>query len=621
MALPPEQRVGRRGLTPPPAAAMAVPTGPTVTRQEVEQEVSGFRKALMQTVKDLGGEQSEIQDALLDGLRKTAEEIVQQNRDIFGDKFEKTVDQSAAYEIFEKVVNLSEQAATAKTVEEKRKILQRLQTFKRVAQNVFSGGGKQAQIAAKLIELIEKIEEPLLKETGIKAAAKEKITDIMRKLPETLAAKIPLVGGILSRSLQRRREKKEEEADALASITEEISRAGRTSLYGRRGGGGEGIGPTPSEPPIPGGTPVSELGMGMGRGGLGANAATTLGALLLNVQDIKKILLESYDPEDEELREEESRREQENQQSRMLDRLRGLFGGRGRTPAPGAAGGEGGGIVKSILDFFGLGKLASIFGSVGSTIGGIAGQLGSMVSGLAGTMGSLAMTVGKMAMGAVGSIGSAAAAAAPWLGAAAVGSGIGTGAAYVINKGIDKIFGTDLSERQFQEETYTFSDVSRDIEREELGKQIVAEQERQANTKEVIEATAQDPRMLPKLVGEKKLTGTEALSALQGFEDKYGIGEDTEAIRKQIMEMDPSAAPATIVPSEGKNIAQQTLSRLEQSQDALAAETMGPPVPTGGNTVVAPTTNNTSTTVNNNSGNLGVRNNEPTLKAAERASL
>ena len=617
MPLPPDQRVGFRV----PPVAMAVPTGPTTTPNQGQQQVSGFRKALMQTVQQMGGEQSEIQDALLDGLRKTAEEIVQQNRDIFGDKFEKTVDQSAAYEIFEKVVDLSEQAATARTVEQKRKILQRLQTFKRVAQNVFGDGGKQAQVAQKLIEIIEKIEQPLLKETGVKAAAKEKITDIMRALPEKMAAKIPLVGGIISRSLKRRREKKEEEADALASITEEISRAGRTSLYGRGRGGETGIGPTPSEPPIEGGVPASELGV-LGGGGMDRGATNTLGALLVAVQDIRRILLENYDPEDEELRQEEARREEEDRQSDMMNRMRGLFGARGGRPATGAAaGGEGGGLIKSILDFFGLGKLANIFGALGSTVGGIATRLGSMLSGLSATVGSLAMTVGRMALGTASAIGSAAAAAAPWITAAGVGAGIGTGAAYVINKGIDTIFGTDLSERQFQKETYTFSDVTRDRERKELGKKIVAEQKRQANTKEFIESAAKDPRMLPKLVGEGKLTGNEAMNALKSFEAEHGIGEDTQEIRKRILQMDPSAAQGSIVPSGEKTIAQQTLAQLEQSQDALAAETSAPQMPMGGNTVVAPTTNTTNTTINNNSGNTGVRNNEPTLKAAERASM
>ena len=137
------------------------------------------------------------------------------------------------------------------------------------------------------------------------------------------------------------------------------------------------------------------------------------------------------------------------------------------------------------------------------------------------------------------------------------------------------------------------------------------EQVAATSTPEFIQRVSADPRMHPKLVSDKKLTGTEALSALAKYEQQYGPGEDTKAIRERIMALDPTAIPpvssagsadgsvkAEIVPAGEKNITQQTLNMLEQSQDALAAETMGPPSPVGVNTVVAPTTNNTSTTIN-----------------------
>jgi hypothetical protein len=756
-----------------PAVAVAVPSGPTATPEEVTQELSGFRKALMQTMKDLGGEQTQIQDALLDGLRKTAEEIVQQNKDIFGEKMEKTVDQSAAYEIFEKVVDLSEQAAKARTVEEKRKILQRLRTFKRVTQNVFKGGGKHGEIAKKLLDIIDKIEEPLSKETGIRAAAKEKISDYMKMLPEKMAAKIPLVGGMISRSLQRRREQKEEEAQALSTLTEEISRAGRTSLYGRRGG--SEIGPTlttpdmgmgmgTAEPPIPGGTTVAEITNTKGaKGGFDKSAVVTLKAILLNVQDIKKLLFDQYDPEDQELKAEEASREEENKRINALQKMKGLFGGKGGG-AGGATTGESGGFISSILDFFGLGNLSSILGSAASTIGSLVSSLGPMLSGIATTLGGLATTVAGAVGSVVTTIGGAAAAAAPWVAAAAAGAALGLGAAWVVNKGIDAVFGTDLSDRMFDSDTWTFDDARRDAEREELGAKITAEHERQTSTPEYIQRMSEDPRMLPKLVSDKKLTGAQALESLTKYEMQHGPGEDTKAIRERILQLDPSArnevmpvegmnngtvegmdngtvegmdngtvegmdngtvegmdngtvegmdngtvegmnnrtvegmnngtvegmnngtvegtrreriwresilqldpsarnevmpvegmdnrtvegtrrerilqldpsarnevmpvegmdngtVKGTIVPPGEKNITQQTLNTLEQSQDALAAETMGPPAPIGMNTVVAPTTNNSNTTINNNSGNSGVRNNDPTLKAAERASM
>lgn len=616
--------------TAPAPAAVVIVESPAETVEQVKQEVSGFRKALMQTAGDLGVDRSEIQDALLDGLRKTAEDIVRQNKEIFGEKLEKTVDQSAAYEIFDAVVRLSEEAATAKTVEQKRKILQRLQTYKKVAQNVFAGGGKQAEVARALIDMIEKIEKPLSKETGIKAAAKEKISDYMKMLPEKMAAKIPLVGGMLSRSLQRRRERKEEEAEALATLTEEISKAGRTSLYGR--GGGIEIGSSPSsadmtgtEPPIPGGTPVSQLGAVGGRG-FNKDAVVTLKAILLNIKEIRDLMFERYDPAKEELEKEESAREEENRKQSFLRKL--LSGKSKSGGAAPAAEGEGGGMVSSILKFLGMEGLGTaLMSTITSTLTPILASLGAAI-------GSLAMTIGGAVASAATAVGGAAMVAAPWVAAAGAGTAIGLGAAWLINKGIDEMFGTDLSDRMFEADTWTFGDAMRDAEREEQGRKIAEEQARQTSTPEYIQRVSQDPRMLPKLVSDKKITGTEALSALADYEQKYGPGEDTKAIRERILSIDPTAqdlsapiSPADgsvkgeVVPAGEKNITQQTLNMLEQSQDALAAETMGPPSPVGVNTVVAPTTNNSSTTINNNSGNTGVRNNDPTLKAAERASL
>lgn len=359
---------------PAPAAA---PAGPTVTPEQITEEISGFRKALLQTMRDLGGEQSELQDAILDGLRQTAESLVSENEDIFGKRYDKTIDQSAAYEILEGVVRLGEMAVRAKTVQEKRKILQRLGTYKKVTDKVFgAGGGKESAIAGKIREMIAKIEKPLSKESGIKAAAKEKISDFAKKIPERLAAKIPLIGGILSRSLERRRERKEEEAEALSTLTGEISQAGRTSLYGRRGG--TEIEPSPSlmagadtTPPIPGGTPLSKImGGGKTNVGFGGKAVIdTLSSILVQVKEIKSILVDQYDPAQEELKKEEAKREEED---KLADILKSIKGGKEAPKAGEKAGEEAkkggiGGAVEGILDSLsGMGK------TVASSLAGLA---------------------------------------------------------------------------------------------------------------------------------------------------------------------------------------------------------------------------------------------------------
>jgi hypothetical protein len=611
--------------------ATAVPIGPTVTPEQVKEEISGFRKALLQTMRDLEGTESEIQDAVLDGLRKTAEELVTKNQEIFGSKSEKTVDQSAAYEIFDAVVSLGEQAAKARTVEQKRKILQRLRTFKKVAQNVFKGGGKQAEIASKLMDMIAKIEEPLVRETGMKAAAKEKISDYLKELPEKMAAKIPLVGGMISRSLQRRREGKEEEAAALSSLTEEISRAGRTSLYGKSGGGS--IGPTPSgidateppipgvstataEPPIPGGSTVAEITGSGGGKGFNRQAVTTLGAILANVVDIKKFLMDRYDPAEEELKNEEARRENENSKKSMMDRMKGLFGKGGKAGTGEKAG-------KGMFDWL-LETGGSLLSWLGETLG--LASLGTIIAGVATTIAELAVTIAAGVGALATAIGGMAVAAAPWIAAGAGGAALGLGAAWMINKGVDMAFGTDLSERMFEADTWTFGDMRRDAAREEMGKRIAEAQKRQANSPEVIRNMSKDWRNLPKMVQDKKISGTEALNSLSLFESQNGAGPDTESVRQRILQLDPNAKETTprgsIITNTANNPAQQTINALDQANDQLKADKLETSTVSGGNsTVIAPTTTNNNTTVNNNSGSSGVRNNDPTLKAAERATM
>jgi hypothetical protein len=385
-------------VTAAPPAPAAAPAGPTVTPEQITEEISGFRKALLQTMNDLGGEQSELQDAVLDGLRQTAEVLVSENENIFGKRYDKTVDQSAAYEILESVVRLGEMAVRAKTVQEKRKILQRLQTYKKVTNKVFgAGGGRESAIAGKILEMIAKIEKPLSKESGVKAAAKEKITDFAKKIPERMAAKIPLIGGILSRSLQSRRERKEEEAEALSTLTGEISQAGRTSLYGRRGGAE--IEPSPSlmggvdtTPPIPGGTTVSKImGGGKTNVGFGGKAVIdTLSSILVQVKDIKSILVDQYDPAQEELKKEEAKREAED---KLTDILKSIKGGKEAPKAGEEA--KKGGILESLSSLFS--------GGIGGAVQGILASLSGMATTVASTLAGLALpALGVMAAAAGG---------------------------------------------------------------------------------------------------------------------------------------------------------------------------------------------------------------------------
>lgn len=585
------------------SATAVVPVGPTTTPETVREEISGFRKALLQTMKDLGAEESQIQDAVLDGLRETAEKLVAENEDIFGKRMEKTVEQSAAYELFEGVVRLGEAAAKAKTVSEKRKILQRLRTYKSVVGKVFTGGdGKKSAIAQKLLQMIETIETPLSKESGKRAAIKEGIQDYLKTVPERMAKKIPLIGGMLGGFLQRRRERKEDEAEALSSLTEEISRAGRTSLYGRKGGGIDGLetgsgvdgleaglNTTDMTPPAPGLTSISSLpkrGMGFVKGSI-----ETLGAILSQVKDIKKILLDQFDPSEEELKKEEAKREGEDVQNDMISKLKKMMGGGGK-----AIEGKGGGVGELIQSM--LGNVTQYIPAVAQTIAGFAP---TVVGGLA--------------------------AAAPWAGAALGGAAIGLGGAYLVNKGVDALFGTNLSEKMFESDTWTFGDVERDRKRAELNAKVEAAHQKAVSSPEYIEKAKQDWRRLPELVRDKKISGTEALGILSEFESQNGAGADTQAVRERILKEDPKAVEIPPLPPlptgqmvpNPSNPTQQSLNTLEQTRDSLRTETSNT---TGGqvNSVIAPNTTNNNVSISSPP-SPSVRNNDPTLKAAERATI
>ena len=210
------------------------------------------------------------------------------------------------------------------------------------------------------------------------------------------------------------------------------------------------------------------------------------------------------------------------------------------------------------------------------------------------------------------------------------GAAIGLGGAYLVNKGIDSLFGTNLSEKMFESDTWTFGDVERDRKRAELDKKVEAAHQAAVSSPDYIKRAAQDWRRLPELVQKKDITGTEALKILSDFESQNGAGPDTEGVRKRIKEIDPSAIETTlpplppiptgtIIPNVGNNPSQQYLNNLEQGRDALRSETTNA---VGGsvNSVVAPQTTNNNVTVNTPQPS-GVRNNDPTLKAAERGSM
>lgn len=600
----------------------AVPMDETILPSRTTKEMSGFARAMSERLKDMGEKESKIQEELLDGFRKTAEDLVRQNDSIFGSRMEKTSDQSAAYEILESIVSLGEQAARARTVEQKKKILIKLRSLKGIVNKVFStGSAKAKEVAVKFIEMIEKIEKPLAKESGMRAAAGEKITDFMKKIPENLAAKIPLIGGLLSGALQRRREGKEAERESLAETIAATSQSGRSSLFGRGGGmispSEAGIG----SPDLSGASVGESVGGSMSasvggsvrgsvRGSLGDSVVVqTLRSILSQVVDIKNIITSQYDPASDELKKDEAALEAENKNKGMMAALKGMFGfGKTKKDAGtevSGGGGGGGGLGGMIASALGLAEAIPAITSVVASVGGAIATTAATVAGVAGAL----------------------APAAAIAGTAAGGAALGLGAAFAINKGIDKVFGTDLADRTFAEDTWRGT-TDQQLRIETGGQIANIRAERAGKDKAITENLMEDPRNLASMVERKQISGAEALTALSAYEKQYGADEDTAFYKNKILEkMTPEERKNAVVtgaiefPTTSNTAVGNSAMQLDRARDAAeAAAQQDSNTSSSVTSVVAPNTTNNNTTINNNTGG-GTRNNDATLKSAERGAI
>jgi hypothetical protein len=188
--------------------------------------------------------------------------------------------------------------------------------------------------------------------------------------------------------------------------------------------------------------------------------------------------------------------------------------------------------------------------------------------------------------------------------------------AWLINSGIDSIFGTNLSEIMLQSDTYTGEDIRRENKIEMQGRVANAKIEAQRNTPEYVNAMSQDPRMLPKLIADKRITGSQALDILSTYEEKNGKGEDTDAIRARILKADPSA-----VTSVSKNA---NFAAVNAAQSATASTNISSPAST--NIQKSDTTNTTSNSSSvenksvetNSSSTMGIINSSPSTTTAGR---
>ncbi len=159
---------------------------------------------------------------------------------------------------------LAGDVATADSKEAQR-ILAKIKVIRELAKKA---KGDQAVLSAKLDSVISPIQNELKRKASFRGFLKDKAEEFKKTLPERLASKIPLVGGIVSGFLRQRRESEEE----LQQYTRNIMRGG-----GKQGGFAD-----------LGGTAASKI-PGLGVGG-GKTTTATLKGIYKEITKIRTML-------------------------------------------------------------------------------------------------------------------------------------------------------------------------------------------------------------------------------------------------------------------------------------------------------------------------------------------
>lgn len=628
--------------TPPVAAATNVPKSGAAGAGRFD-----FLQAILNERKAMGIETSELEEYVVgtaqkQGMRSAVEAFIAENREQFN---QDDPAGAAAYELMKEAVVLSEASMKA-SFDDSKKIYAQLQFIRKVAANA---KGKNAALSKQMEDIIAPVEAQLKKRTSFAAFIKDKAESFKKTLPERLAAKVPVVGGLLSGFLRDKREAQESIELLSGRMQENVSRGGQKGKdldiddigQPRKSG----------SPGMMGGTRASDI-PGLDLGGAGKGIPSTLGAIYKEVTKIRTIIESKFAPVESDSAEVIAR-EAELEGNHVV-------GGKISKDAAKMVMGEsgGGGFLSSLLSNLlgsGLGSLLA------NGLKALGPMLGPMIMGAVGAIGTALMTAIAGLGSAIAAIGSALLAVAIPALVATVGAAIGGGLAWLINSGIDAIFGTNLAELMFDKDTWTFGDIDRENKIAEQGKAADARIEAQRNTPEYTAAMSQDPRMLPKLISEKKITGSEALDILSSFESKNGKGEDTDAIRARILEIDPKAVGSNIGSFAAVNAAQSAtaaatipsvtsaatsstgsdqatavgvisssspnttagkmLNQYSAEQAALSNAQSAGTATVGGTVNNSSMNSNVSNVVNNFNDDLRIRNNEPTQKQMQTFSL
>ena len=655
-SLPPEQKLGNVRASRAKASS-AVASAPS--EKEIAKQI-GLLESLIKQRSAMGFESSELENYVVGmkgqkGVRSVVEDYIRSNRDKFN---QEDPAGAAAYELMEEAVGLSESSLNASQDEAKR-IYARLNFIRELAKKT---QGEQGDIAKKLEEIISPVEQQLKKKSSFKAFLAEKASDFRKTIPERIASKVPVVGGLLGEFLKKKRESREDIERYTGSLQKQIARRGRRgeglNVSGKRGFGE--IGGT-SAVDIPGmfsGTASPQSSIASAQTG----TPSTLGELLKEVSEIRKLLQSKFAPESD--AEELKKRESE---------LEGLGV---EKPAKGEAK-KGGGMLSSLLEKFrgmggGGGIMSSIASGAGSVGAALLGAPSLAMKGLRGA-GGLAMKglrgagsmIGKAAEGAggflsnlAGKAGSALSGINPIKG---LTSFIGKNAGTVV-KGITSIpgLGAIMSSIMGAVDISSIKsnpDLSVDEKKEQIGRSIVGTLGQalgsigggalgtfipvpgigtlvgtlggglvggklaeiladQVGGKGIYDMVASIPGVgsLIEVGGtEDQKTEKEAGSVVAGaISTTTGEGGESGSTTVEGKVTNPATANTTV----GRMVAQATA-----EQNGLN-EVRNMPTPTGGNTNnTANVQNKISNTTNNFNDDIRIRNNEPTIKQMQAYSI
>jgi len=557
-------RQGRKGgrflpLSPEMKVGYAKPS--VQSTQNTPSDMIGLLEAIRAQRAAMGFGTGELEQLVIgetSGVRARINAYIRENRD----QFDVTNPAgAAAYELLQEAASLSEESMKASTADAKQ-IYQKLIFIRKIAQRT---RGNQSAIAGELDRIIAPIEVQLKKRTSFAEYVKEKVQDFKKTLPEKIVSQIPVVGGFLGQFVQQRRIASEELEKYSGQLGEKISeRTGRGGLRGGDLGRGERM------------AGVSSTGGSIGNDSALRGINSTLGQIYKEVFRIRSMIENKMIPESDaaELRARES--ELEGTKDSAIKNVVSKATGKDAT-------GKGGFLSNLAANLLGP-ALASALGAAG---GSLVRFIGPALAAAAGAISTALLSVGTTLLSALTTL------VVPAL-VASVGAAIGTGLAWLVNTVIDKLAGTNLSELMFQSDTWTFGDAFRDREREAAGKQIENEQNKMRSSEEYIKAMSADPRTLPQLVSEKKLSAPQALDILSRYESQYGAGEDTKTIRQRLIKEERLQKfrenPKAFISASGAALSAATVANIPSSITAI--QTSQPTQMNG--SVITPAAPNTS---------------------------